>query len=373
MIYELNGKAAVKSSSKRSVSAAKSKTKTDQRKEFLTKLGELAEAPGVDADMAADRLGMTPAAFSKMLSTDAEAGRIWRHAKTDALIRAGNILWTMANNGNTAAARQILESLLSTLGGASDIEALSVKAIADLVGETKNKIDYWYRKHGLPKNLDGTISLKPFLEWYRNWLIKQHTFDPNRVKLVDLEPLLGVSRQAINEWLKDGLPRNSDKTFSLPAVYAWRLEQIGKRAAHAQQPVNQLAARKARKLQIEIEKAERNLLERSAVEVGWLYYASAFAAIMDRKEAELPALLADCRSEEAIAQVLHTHMDQIRQVALCMPEELAELLPEEPVKKLQEYSKELNESRSEANQSVADDDSAGSAGYSVPSAATAAG
>lgn len=297
------------------------------RQALLAKLGELAKTPGVDLVQVADRLGMTPAAFEKMLTTDTEAGRTWRHAKTDALVEAGEILWGLANDGNTAAARQIIESMQSTMVGA-DTEAMTVKDMAALLGETTNRLDYWFRKHGMPKNLDKTISLKAFLNWYGPWLIEQHTFDPNRVKLKDLEPLLGVTRQAINEWLKEGLPRNTDagKTFSLAAVFAWRMERLSNRPSPKGEAPNELRDKKAERLQIDIDKQKKNLLPREAVELGLIARMGVLIQFLDRKGRELPGLLAGQPAED-IQDVLSRFFDELKTAAADVPDEIAEALP----------------------------------------------
>jgi hypothetical protein len=310
------------------------------RRVFLKKLRELAGAPGVEAAQAADRLGMTAAQFETLLREEAEAGQVWRHAKTDALVRAGKILWKLADDGNTAAARQILESLKQTVGGAGDTAALSVRSAAELVGETPDRLDYWYRAHAMPKNLDGTIALPRFLEWYKRFVVTQQTFDPLRVKLIELEPFLGVTRKTINEWLKDGLPRNADKSFSLPAVFAWRIQQLGSRTAPAAVSVNPLADKKAEKLQMEIDRARRRLIDREAVEMGLVARLGVMVQFLERKSRELPGLLAG-HSAEDIKEELDKVFGQLKETAAAVPEDIAEALPAGRVEKLKTFLKEM--------------------------------
>jgi hypothetical protein len=308
--------------------AAKKRPAKGKRQELLTELAELAVSPKVTPAMAADKLGMTAAAFEKFLQEDQEAGRVWRHAQIDALTEVGKKLCDKAKGGDAAAARQILQGLQEKIGTGGDLRAMAPKAVAALVGEKPARLDYWYRKHGMPKNLDGTIDLQVFLEWYRRHLIAEHTFDPMRVKTVpELEPLVGVSKVTVFEWLKQGLPRNADKSFSLPAVFKWMIERVGSRPQQPAIAVNPLADKKARKLQIEIEQAEKKLVPRLSVEMGFIFYASAFHAVLERKEGELPGLLADCKGEEEIMNLIRTHFEQIRQVVLQMPDDIAAELP----------------------------------------------
>lgn len=313
----------------------KKRTVRSKRQEFLIRLAELAESPKIGLAQAADRLGLSAEEFNKLLETDQEAGRTWRNAKTDALVKAGKLLWKQADDGNTVAARQILESLQETIGSGGDLGAMAIKAIAGLIGEKPARLDYWYRRHGMPKNLDGTVDLRAFLEWYRRWLIAENTFDPLRVKTVpELEPLVGVSKVSIFEWIKQGMPRNADKSFSLPAVFKWIMDRIGSKPQAQAAPLNPLADKKARKLQLEIEQTEKKLVSRTAVELGWIFYASTFTAILDRKEGELPGLLADCKTEEEIKDILSGHFEQIRQVALQTPEDICSELPQASVERL---------------------------------------
>jgi DNA-binding transcriptional regulator YiaG/phage terminase Nu1 subunit (DNA packaging protein) len=317
----------------------KRKTNQPARDEFLAKLTELAEAPCVEIAAAADRLGMTAEAFKHLLESDAQAGRVWRHGKTDAVIRAGKILWKLADDGNTTAARQIMEGLRQTVT-AGDVEAMTMKSVAELVGEKIERLDYWYRAHNMPKNLDGTVSLRLFLGWWKRYLISEHTFDPQRLKLIDLEPFLGVSRQTINEWLKDGLPRNTDKTFNLAAVLDWRIRQIGARPAASAAAVNPLAAKKAERLQIEIDQQRGKLVERSRVEIGLAARAGVIVSILDRRGAELPTLLAGLTAEN-IKPVLDDFFSAMRQAAATIPDDIAAILPEGKRGKLMELLTEL--------------------------------
>lgn len=312
----------------------------DARAVFLEQLAELAGAPGVSAPQAAERLGMTAAAFEKLLAKDTAAGAVWRNAKTDALVRAGKILWKLADDGNTAAARQILENLRETVGGGLAATAMTVRAAAELVGEKTARLDYWYRKHGMPKNVDGTIDLRAFLAWWQRYLVGQHTFDPHRVKLVELEPFLGVARQTINEWLKDGLPRNADKTFGLPAVFAWRIKQLGLRPAERPTQVNELAMTKAEKLRLELDVARGKLVARGKVEMGLAARAAVIVAVLDRMAAELPTLLAHLTAEN-IKPELDKFFDTLRTAAATVPEDIAQVIAPGRRKKLERALAEL--------------------------------
>jgi hypothetical protein len=319
--------------------ATADKAPDDTRAAFLAQLEELAGAPGISEAQAADRLGYAPAAFAALLAKDAEAGRVWRHAKTDALVRAGRILWKLADDGNTAAARQILESLRETLA-ASDLSAMPMKAVADLLGEKPQRLDFWYRKHGMPRNADGSIDLKRFLEWFQRRLAEEYRFDVHRLKGVDVERLLGISRFTRVEWQKAGLPRNADGTYNLTEVFDWRLKQVGTRPAGTATALNPMHARKAELLQIEIDTSRRRLVERAAVEMGFVARAGAIVNVIDRKGGELPMQLANL-SAENLKPILDEFFMSLRQAAAAIPEDVSAVLPPERQAALAAFAADL--------------------------------
>lgn len=236
-------------------------------------------------------------------------------------------------------ARASLEGLKDFVAG-STTTAMPQRAVAELLGEKPARMDYWVNRLGAPRNYDKTIHLKQFLAWWREWLIEQYRFDPFRVKLVDLGPFLGVSRQTINEWLKDGLPRNADKTFSLPAVFDWRVKQLGGKPADKTAAANPLHEIKAEKYRMEIEAARGRLVDRAAVEMGLAARAGVLVNLIDRKGSELPQLLANLTAEN-IKPVLDEFFGALRQAAATVPEDIAAVLPPGRREKLAAFLEEL--------------------------------
>jgi phage terminase Nu1 subunit (DNA packaging protein) len=53
----------------------------------------------------------------------------------------------------------------------------------------------------------------------------------NSLKQVDVARAIGVSRITVNNWLKQGLPKNPDNTYSLPDCITWLLERAEEQAA----------------------------------------------------------------------------------------------------------------------------------------------
>lgn len=292
-----------------------------QRAERLDHLRAMAEV-AMPAATAAEQLGFeTEEAFVTWLESDAEAGSIWRAGRIAFAVEARRKLAELMDKGNAAAIRQVLAEFDDRLGGAADLSAVPAGSLEKMLGENPQWIKNRVRHDGCPRNVDGTVDLAAFLPWYRRHVEKKETFDPNRVRMVDLEPFLGVSRQTLNKWTADGMPRNIDGTFSLAAVFTWRLEQVGHQTQKQTDPVNPLTAEKVRKLQREHDVAMHNLLDRGEVMSGIAARLRSVVNFMDRKIGEAGTAL-EGQTADAVTVYVEKLFGEIRTVLKQVPEEL---------------------------------------------------
>lgn len=326
--------------------------KNPKRAALLCRLAALAAAPAISAEQAADRLGFAPEAFEKLLKKDPQAGRIWRHVRIDEIVAAGNRLKQLAADGNTAAARKILEALQENLAGTGDPSAMPTKEFAALIGETYARVIYWQDRLGMPTNGDRTVNLKAALDWWRRHLIREHSFDPGRVKQIDLEPYLGVSRQTVHEWLKEGMPRNADKTYNLPEVLAWRMERIGAQAAAGGGGTSEreeLARLNARKKALQIKQMERQLVSSDQAMAWKLWTAWKVCGWLDANIEKMCMDLAGL-TPDRVKTVLDQHFAAMRKQACERPENYRQMLPEGIAEKFAAILKELEGSDHEGHE-----------------------
>lgn len=279
-------------------------------------------------DYIAEKVGMTVPELEAMLRADpaaAEAVRSGRLAAEEKLMR---IMWDHAEKGNHTITKQLVgmyDAAQEKRG--MDVKHVPVKLLARLCGRTVDQMEYLYRTYQLPKNPDGTVDLGQFMPWFERHIARTHTFDPGRVKQIELEPFLGVTRQTVAAWTKSGMPKNADGTYSLAEVFAWRIEQVGGQPGKFTEAVNPLTQIKAEKLQIEVDAARGRLIDRAQVITGLIARAQSLAAFMDRKADELPALLANLTADR-IKGELDKFFADLRSAAAQVPEDIASLLPD---------------------------------------------
>lgn len=314
----------------------------NQRPRFrmLRNIYKLSRQNLTDAKIA-ERLGMEPAAFETLKKTDADAMAAYRQARIDAETELMEILWDRARDGNSAIARQLLAAFDAAQEKKGlDPKRVPIRTFCRQMGRTPDQVDYWYRKHAMPKNIDGTVDLAEFVRWFEQYTIRQHSFDPNHVKQIDLEPYLGVTRQTVAAWTAAGMPKNADGTYSLAQVFNWRIDQLGSGPAKAGEAVNPLTQIKAEKLQLEVDAARGKLVDRVSVETGLIARAQTLAAFIDRKGPELPTLLANLTAEK-IKGVLDEFFEALRAAAAVVPDDIAGVLDGHRREKLAAFLAEL--------------------------------
>ena len=106
----------------------------------------------------------------------------------------------------------------------AEILNLSVPAgtLARLLGKSRGSLDYWLRK-GLPREPDGRFKLALVLRWTERYYYHQRTPQIRFPTLTQeqLATVLGVRRQTIWNWSRAGLPKNQDGSYSLRRFLPW--------------------------------------------------------------------------------------------------------------------------------------------------------
>jgi len=94
--------------------------------------------------------------------------------------------------------------------------------LAALFGKGTPTIRAWVRA-GMPRNQDGSFSLPAVLRWRDRQQTKElaKRMVLRFVNQQQLAVLLNVTRGTITAWRRSGLPRNQDGSFSLSAVLCW--------------------------------------------------------------------------------------------------------------------------------------------------------
>lgn len=97
--------------------------------------------------------------------------------------------------------------------------------LARLVGRDIGCIDRWTRVGGLPGKENDRFHLRTALSWIERHYKHSLTihFSLNGLTQQQLAELLGVSRQAIHNWDRLGLPRDDNKLYDLQLVLRWLL------------------------------------------------------------------------------------------------------------------------------------------------------
>jgi len=127
---------------------------------------------------------------------------------------------------------------------------------------------------------------------------------------------IGKSRQTIHNWLAEGLPRNPDKTFSLPDVISWLLDRETALLPPAGQGCDSPALERYRQARAEL--AELDLAQKrgeliSIADVGreWTARVVEVASGLDAFADRLPPLLED-KPREAMRQIIDDEVWRLR-------------------------------------------------------------
>jgi len=250
---------------------------------FLRNLQQLA-ATAVTIAEAEQSLGLEEGKLTEKLSCDAAIADIWNTARIECIVGIKNALVSQAKNGKPSAAKHI-EGILKRelITGSADIRSISTNQLIELTGKTRQTIHDWYTKQGLPRNSDKSFDLCQFFRWFEDFNIKKITAGPGQ----SLDPL---------------------KTI------------------------------KAQKLEVELSKQRGQLLPRDIVLAGQLARQQTLVNSFSRKGEDL-AMLCHGLPTSKIAEILSRFFEDVRRQQCQLPEELQ--LPDDAAKKFGELLEEL--------------------------------
>ena len=102
---------------------------------------------------------------------------------------------------------------------------VDVNELGRLFSRSASTIKFWTEKKGLFRQPDGNYNLRSSIFWlekyYRNSAKPKVKFDS--LEQQQVADLLGVTRQTIASWSREGLPQNSNKTYDVKRVCRWIL------------------------------------------------------------------------------------------------------------------------------------------------------
>ena len=162
------------------------------------------------------------------------------------------------------------------------------------------------------------------------------SFDLIRLRQVDLCNLLGTTRPSINEWEnKYGMPRNSDKTYSLKDVLAWYIEymKVKNDTGSGKLSNDKLRDLKAKQMELDLSEREGELLERKEVIAGFIARWQNIVNAFNIKKREV-AIMLHGQTIDGIEDILSRFFADIQNEQLNIPDFLK--LPKEAEAKLLE-------------------------------------
>jgi len=136
----------------------------------LRAIHDLAGTP-ICMEEASKRIGMGEGGLLKLYKRDPEVRDLWDRAKLDMVIGMKKALMTRATSGNAnalATVEKILAGEFGAAGGkaaAVDFTRLSPTQMELATDIKRAQLDRWHKKNGLPRNGDRTYSLPVFLAW----------------------------------------------------------------------------------------------------------------------------------------------------------------------------------------------------------------
>ena len=156
-----------------------------------------------------------------------------------------------------------------------------------------------------------------------------------------LAEMIGKSRQSINNWLADGLPRNADKTFDLPACIAWMLQRERDNllqddaiagAGDASPALERYRLARAESAELDLQVRRGSLFDKETVVREWAERMAVMRSALETWRDRLPPILIGQTREammkildEAVQFLLTTYSKNTKNCPLVFIKELEDL------------------------------------------------
>jgi len=149
-----------------------------QRGAFLKSLADLATSAATHIETE-ETLGLGFGELENLIATDKEIADVWKRSRIKTVVALKRSIVNGVLEGNLASARQleaILKRELATT--AIDMTRLTILQMTELVDRPRQTLHEWHTKYGLPRNSDKTFSLAVFLKWFEEFTIKKVNIKP---------------------------------------------------------------------------------------------------------------------------------------------------------------------------------------------------
>ncbi len=128
--------------------------------------------------------------------------------------------------------------------------------------------------------------------------------DLDQMTIALMQEIFGISRQCVYDWtVEKGMPRNSNGTFSLRAVIRWFKDYMQAQAAGKPTAKNTFQDEKTRRLKMENDRFLGNLLDRGSVLSGWAMRYKQIGQTLYRRVGDLASTLEGQKSETILAKL----------------------------------------------------------------------
>ena len=219
---------------------------------------------------AGESLSLPPGKFAEMLKTDPEVADAFHEARLQTIIKIKTAIVDRATDGNVTAARQV-ETILrrEIVHPAIDFGHLSTDQMVAITGRSRQTVHDWVSKHGLPRNADKTFSMPVFVKWFEG--------------------------------------------------FVFRKADIGKAPASAN--LNPFQAAKAQQMQLDLDRQLGNLLDRGMVISGLIARHQGLVNSLTRGVDDL-AMVCFAQPQEKIAEILDSFFGDVRAAQCQVPDVL---------------------------------------------------
>jgi len=218
--------------------------------------------------------------------------------------------------------------------------------VGDLWNQTKLEIDIDIRSSIIEAAKDGKADAIRAVESFLLDEREQPEFDPSRITILQLSEITGKARTTILEWHKKfGMPRNTDKTFDMGVVWAWREEFLLKKAPEGKEQaviLDPLKAMKAEKLRAELARHRNEVLDRNEVMISLVAWAQHIVSFCERGNVELSRLCVG-QPREKIIEIHKRFFQDLHAETARVPKELH--LPDDKEKELVAFMNSLKPKR----------------------------